>query len=208
MQAPCWRRDLPCLRRGVPYWRRGVPYLYLCHYTVSLPECTVLAVDLVMDLVETTIFLPYIFSSFLLFVLFSGLSSMLMFFKSKKCFLIGIRISPGSTGLYCVDVTVTPGSAVSAPGCAGSTVFTPVWCQGLSCRYRGLSCWYRGVPGSTVFVPGWRRGLPCWHRGNAGVCRVYAGWRSSRRPSMRFYIYTVGQKAVWQQLFKPKFRLN
>ena len=48
----------------------GCTYLYLCHYTVPLPGCAVLAVDLVMDLVETTIFLPDIFT-FLFFSSFS-----------------------------------------------------------------------------------------------------------------------------------------
>ena len=202
MQAPCWRRDLPCLRRGVPYWRRGVPYLYLCHYTVSLPECTVLAVDLVMDLVETTIFLPDIFSSFSSFRHFLWNCRRCWRFsdqvdndlKSKKCFLIGIRISPGSTVLTSGWRRGLPCRHRGLPcwhrGVPGSTVFTPVWCQSLSCRYRGLSCWYRGVPGSTVFVPGWRRGLPCLRRGD--------GPRGDRRCD---FIYTLLAKKLCDSSF-------
>ena len=74
-------RALPCRHRveaGIYSVYAGMYRISICHYTVSLPGCTVLAVDLVMDLVETTIFLPDIFYSFLLFVCLYGFSSMLM----------------------------------------------------------------------------------------------------------------------------------
>ena len=114
--------------------------------------------------------------------------------KSKKCFLIGIRISPGSTVLTSGWRRGLPCRHRGLPcwhrGVPGSTVFTPVWCQSLSCRYRGLSCWYRGVPGSTVFVPGWRRGLPCLRRGD--------GPRGDRRCD---FIYTLLAKKLCDSSF-------
>ena len=96
------------------------------------------------------------FSSFRLFLwIFVDVDAsaikLIMIWNRKSIFLIGIRISPGSTGVYRVDVGV---------------------CRDLLCRHRGLPCWHRGVPGSAVFTPGWRRGLPCWHCVNVGVCRV------------------------------------
>ena len=66
-------------------------------------------------------------------------------------FLIGIRISPGSTGVYRVDVGLTPGPAVSA---MGSTVLAP-----------GCAGPYRVHAGVTL-------GLPCWHRVNAAGSAV------------------------------------
>ena len=96
--------------------------------------------------------------------------------KSKKCFLIGIRISPGSTGVYRVDVGVTPGSAVLAPGSTvlapgstvlapGSTVFTPGWRRGTDVSAPGSTVLAPGCAGlyrvHAVLAPCERRGLPC-----------------------------------------------
>ena len=205
MRAPCWRRDLPCLRRGVPYWRRDVPYLYLCHYAFSLSGCTVLAVDFVMDLIETTIFHLlarhlFFFSSFSLDFRRCWRNQVDNDLKSKKCFLIGIRILPGSTGVYCVDVGVTPGSAVSelvsavlAPGCPGLYRVHTEITSGLSCRHQGLPYWHRGVPGPTLFKPGSAVFLigTVLTSGSAvltpGSAMFTPGWLSSRQPSTRFF---------------------
>ena len=108
--------------------------MYLSLY---LPIYRISAVDLVMDLVETTIFLSDILGGiFSYFLLFSSLRlflwifvdvdasaiKLIMIWKSKKCFSIGSRISPGSTGVYRVDAgsaVSAPGYTVLAPGCAG-----------------------------------------------------------------------------------------
>ena len=78
-------RALPCrhsVGAGICRVYAGVYHIDAGMYRISisatipfLSGCTKLAVDLFMDLVETTIFLPDIFSSFLIF---SGFSSMFM----------------------------------------------------------------------------------------------------------------------------------
>ena len=153
-----------------------------------------------MDLVETTILLPDIFSSFLLFVFSLDFRRCWRFsdqvdndLKSKKCFLIGIRIFPSSTGVYRVDVGVTPGSAVSvlgsavlAPGCPGLYRVHAGVTLGLLCRHRGLPYWHRGVPGSTVFTPG-SAVLLIGTVLTPGSAMFTPGWLSSRQPSTRFF---------------------
>ena len=112
VQAPCWRRDLPCLRRGVPYWRRDVLYLYLCHYTISVGMYHVgygLGHGLGRDnhLLARHLLFFSSFRRFLwIFVDVDASAIKLIMIWNRKVFLIGIRISPGSTGVYRVNAGV------------------------------------------------------------------------------------------------------
>ena len=131
-------------------------------YRISVGMYRVGCGDLVIDLVETTIFLPDILLSFkeassLLFVFFLWIfvdvnvsAIKLIMISNRTCFCIGIRISPGSTGVYRVDAgsaVSVPWPTVLAPGCNGL-------CRALPCSRRGLPCWHCVQSGSAVFTSG------------------------------------------------------
>ena len=99
--------------------------------------------------------------------------------KSKKCFLIGIRISPGSTGFYRVDTGVYHVLLCSRRDDAGvSRVGTGVYCVGTGvCR--ALPCLRRVCRVGTVLTPGSAVLM-------LGSALVTPGWWSSRRPSTFF----------------------